>query len=457
MLHMARAYGNSSVPAEYFRQRSIAEIGHTLPAPLQGASFARDLSPAPHILQGSPSQHTLAKPSLHTPHESLQRLQDAQTSFAQDSRIRTEDELLARTNEALLREVDTLREQIREEQDRRATRVADLSAQLNSLLNQNKEFQIALSKLKNGDSSSHFGAITLKREVVVKTMELEKLMREFQQTHQDKLFGRVSHVVSGMLQTLDLLASQQQTETSMQPADTGATVASLQAAAASAVPPALLEDAGTDPSRNRGVGHSLVPLDADTQHALKRRLQSLGDVIVFTSEKFDACCASGRGIPPGALRIRPRRCDHVFLVECLMPYWAEGLCPVCRCSFAYSRARDAGFDDCDRYSSVSTSVSQSAKHLALPQRRARSLAGNDELAPGGAGASGIGVLKRGPKTWRPGVSVTRSSSHGTRSDGSGACHGEARAAGGAEGGGRSVSPPRSVISAVSSAQRSRPL
>lgn len=106
-------------------------------------------------------------------------------------------------------------------------------------------------------------------------------------------------------------------------------------------------------------------LDPETQQLLKKRLQSLGDVVVHASDKFEACCASGRVIPPGALRVRPRRCDHVFLVECLMPYWAEGLCPVCRCSFAYDRPQDAGYDESDRYSSVSTSISQAVpRHIS---------------------------------------------------------------------------------------------
>merc|ERR1719247_3084766 len=85
-------------------------------------------------------------------------------------------------------------------------------------------------------------------------------------------------------------------------------------------------------------------LDPETQEALKRRLQVLGDVVVYTSDNFEACCASGRVITPNALRVRPRRCDHVFLIECLMPYWAEGLCPVCRCSFAYEQPREPAND-----------------------------------------------------------------------------------------------------------------
>merc|ERR1719410_886128 len=130
-------------------------------------------------------------------------------------------------------------------------------------------------------------------------------------------------------------------------------------------------------------------IDAATQQALKQRLQALGDVVVYTSDKFEACCASGRSIPPGSLRVRPRRCDHVFLVDCIVPYWAEGLCPVCRCSFAHDNPEEISVDDNDdRYSSLSVSVSQVSS--ALPRRD--------------------GDSRRGPKILRNGRSV------GTASD-----------------------------------------
>merc|ERR1740129_1787066 len=137
-------------------------------------------------------------------------------------------------------------------------------------------------------------------------------------------------------------------------------------------------------------------IDAETQQALKRRLQALGDVVVYTNAKYEACAVSGRAIPPGALRIRPRRCDHVFLVESLMPYWADGLCPVCRCSFAYDRPQDASaaVDDCDRYSSVSLSVSQVAS-LALPR------------PPFLAGSNSEGSLLRVPRAVRGRSSSSR--------------------------------------------------
>merc|ERR1719478_1634028 len=33
-------------------------------------------------------------------------------------------------------------------------------------------------------------------------------------------------------------------------------------------------------------------------------------------------------------RVRPRKCNHVFHIECLLHWWTEGTCPVCHASFA---------------------------------------------------------------------------------------------------------------------------
>ena len=207
----------------------------------------------------------------------------------------------------------------------------------------------------------------MKREVVAKTMELEKLVREFQQSQSD-LFSKVHFVSDSLLQmsrdVRDMTMEASRSEISNP-------VANLSHPANGHAP----GHGGHVHSGHGGhAGHEAfastpapstqfasLGVDDETLQALKRRLQSLGDVVVFTSDKFDACCASGHSIPPGAVRVRPRRCDHVFLVECLMPYWVEGLCPVCRCSFAYNREND----ESDRCSSVSTSVSQRANVLSF--------------------------------------------------------------------------------------------
>jgi len=272
---------------------------------------------------------------------------------------------------SLAREAQSLREQIRAEQERRQAKISEYTMQLEGLERDNKQLQMKLMKVQMQDSAKLTDVTTVKKEVVAKTMELEKMMREFQQSHQERLYARVWDVTSKMLAVAQKQPEDVSAQMQMQmPAVTSeslAVQAPIQAnpqAAPFAVGAIVPANTVSAPS-NMGVmaGEEAAPssgtmLDLETQQLLKKRLQSLGDVVVHASDKFEACCASGRVIPPGSLRVRPRRCDHVFLVECLMPYWAEGLCPVCRCSFAYDRPQDAGYDESDRYSSVSTSISQ---------------------------------------------------------------------------------------------------
>ncbi|CAL1149963.1 unnamed protein product [Cladocopium goreaui] len=299
---------------------------------------------------------------------SKQSVFESQHALEQENR-RLSKEIRTRNldMERLQREAVSLREQIQEEQRRRRSRVSDLQEQLQRLEGQNRQLQAQLSRAQLQITSKVSDATALKREVVTKTMELEKLAREFQQSQSD-LCSRVHSVSDSLLQmsrdVRDMTVEASRSEKISSP------VAN----------PSHHSGNGHAPGHAGHVGHSghgheafaastpapstqfaSLGVDDETLHALKRRLQSLGDVLVFTSDKFDACCASGHSIPPGAVRVRPRRCDHVFLVECLMPYWVGGLCPVCRCSFAYSREND----ESDRCSSVSTSVSQRANVLSL--------------------------------------------------------------------------------------------
>lgn len=297
--------------------------------------------------------------------------------------------------ERLGREADGLREQIREEQQRRQSRVADLTEQVITVQGQNKLLQAQLSQLQLRSSSSAADATGLKREVVAKTMELEKLVREFQQVHAD-LFSRAQSLSDSMLRLSD--SSNAPKSNGPKQSDAGSPLRNL-----------LSADSAPQRAEQSQFA-SLGPLDDETRHALKTRLQSLGDVVVFASDKFDACCASGHSIPPGAMRVRPRRCDHVFLIECLMPYWVEGLCPVCRCSFAYSRVD--GVDESDRCSSVSTSVSQRAKRVSSQ----KPMRGHWDDGAGVGSLGSLGSL-RAPRYMRAAiVERQRSSSCGARSD-----------------------------------------
>jgi len=302
--------------------------------------------------------------------QSPQRWQDAYMDMEQEKR-QLQGELRSKGEDmsGLAREAQSLREQIRAEQERRQAKISEYSQQLEGLEHDNKQLQVKLMKVQMQDSAKLTDVTTVKKEVVAKTMELEKMMREFQSTHQERLYSRVWNVTSAMLAVCQKqeVVGQGQIQTESRPAATSESL-TLQAPLNLHAAPVI--SAATAPSNTiatageEAITAGATVLDPETQQLLKKRLQSLGDVVVHASDKFEACCASGRVIPPGTLRVRPRRCDHVFLVECLMPYWAEGLCPVCRCSFAFDRPQDAGYDESDRYSSVSTSISQAVpRHM----------------------------------------------------------------------------------------------
>lgn len=306
-------------------------------------------------------------------------------------------------------EARALREELSEEQERRNASVSELAERSRFLEQENERLNERVAQAEGHGSRASDAA--LKREVVAKTKELEKAIREFQQNQQEVLFARIE----GITRSMNSLSARAE-----MPAQIAAPGVALDASATRAAA------SGTDEAADR-----------ETQQALKRRLQSLGDVVVYSSSKYEACSASGRPIPPGTLRVRPRRCDHVFLVECLMPYWAEGVCPVCRCSFALDhRSQEAlpgsgggsggaGADDYDRYSSVSASASQvgSLAVPRLPHQRSRgalsdgsNLRGPQRRTSRGRSPSGAAALAgRGH----------RSASRGSRSDtiGGGACRG----------------------------------
>lgn len=358
--------------------------------------------------EGLPSAAGASGPSaVRQSRQSPERWQEAYLDQEQEKR-QMQQELRGKTEETndLAREAQSLREQIRKEQEHRREKTAEFTQQLEGLERENKQLQMKLMKVQMQDSAQLSDVTTVKKEVVAKTMELEKMMREFQQTHQEKLFARVWSVTSAMLSVC------QKPDVPVINQTPGPTLDSL---ALLAVPltgtvPSVNEAPSPQPGQasSTQAGDALgggALLDPETQQALKRRLQSLGDVVVYANDKFEACSASGRVIPPGSLRVRPRKCDHVFLVECLMPYWAEGLCPVCRCSFAYDRPQDAGYDESDRYSSVSTSISQALpRHMGSSGSDGGSLRGPrtlktiGETSPEPRGRSGNSLKRGGRKS-----------------------------------------------------------
>lgn len=67
--------------------------------------------------------------------------------------------------------------------------------------------------------------------------------------------------------------------------------------------------------------------------AMKANLEEFGEVEVFVQDAPRECLCCNQQIST-CYRVRPRRCGHVFHVECLLRWWSEGTCPVCHVSFA---------------------------------------------------------------------------------------------------------------------------
>lgn len=383
-------------PRDFFRPPAPGTPGKCDPYPglAADASCMASGHRSPHVSSPLPMPwHATAAAASHHG-ESLQRgWPEACHDLERDNR-RAQMELHERSEETaqLAREAQGLRDQIVAEQENRRQKVADMAQRLEGLERENRNLQMKLTNLQA--QSGGTDVATVKKEVVAKTMELEKAMREFQQGHQDQFFQRVRGVTSAMQ---SVCQGKPATGSQLALASHGSSVELAKSAVAKSSGAATPSPAMITSSPEEGQTGTFV--DQETQRAMRQRLESLGDVVVYTSDKFEACCASGRPIPPGSLRVRPRRCDHTFLVECLLPYWSDGLCPVCRCSFALDKSQDAlgtGVDDCDRCSSDSASVSQVGS-LGLLR---------------GRGSSDVGAPHRGPQVLRSGSAVFSEASPG---------------------------------------------
>merc|ERR1712113_394603 len=107
-------------------------------------------------------------------------------------------------------------------------------------------------------------------------MQLEKMMREFQKLHQETFFTRVCGIMNSMM-------ASSSSSSSNFPADAFTGVASNPFVASTSAAPDVQANAGPvipDPA-------TAPVMDAATQQALKQRLQALGDVVVYTSDKFE--------------------------------------------------------------------------------------------------------------------------------------------------------------------------
>jgi len=124
-------------------------------------------------------------------------------------------------------------------------------------------------------------------------------------------------------------------------------------------------------------GRSNTSLDQQQQQQLwfqsvKDNLEQFGHVDVFVEHAaMDcACCLEAMNTP---FRVRPKKCSHVFHIECLLQSWTEGTCPVCGVSFAPEPKLEQGMSttnsDFNDHKEVGAKRMISSSGTTLLQRR----------------------------------------------------------------------------------------
>lgn len=283
-------------------------------------------------------------------------------------------------------EVASLRDQLEREQSETNATLVEYSKRIESATQENKKLQMKLMRSQLRDSAKDSEVAVVKKEVLEKTAAIEQVMRDLQQRQQATL-SRVKNVASAMVTACQ--APSRETASPGQvsrvlidglqgapnihsgggftvpdgivanaPADevrsvlTGfsASLPNGRSPTAASSPPRRREAVNSrfgtsSPSSRTGARHDLstaVALvergaeDADEHRwfqSVKNNLEHFGNVDVFfdNTERDCSACLEVMGTPYG---IRPRKCQHVFHIECLLQWWTEGTCPVCSSSFA---------------------------------------------------------------------------------------------------------------------------
>jgi len=276
-----------------------------------------------------------------------------------------------RGTSGLVNEVTRLRDQLGREQAETAKLVEQYTAQINGLVKENCQLQGKLLNIHENESSRGVDTSAVKRDVLEKNAAIEALMRELQQQQQATV-EKIKSLAGAMLASC---TSRPQEATPALPAarmpsagaapDSAADGRAWQHEGASPLPAkaASLEGGrpwqreGASPTPGKAISLDGSPcmasgttpagamndhmLDAEGQRwfrSVKANLEHFGGVEVFMdgSVRDCACCLEPLNT---VYRIRPKKCRHVFHVECLLQWWSEGNCPVCNVSFAPSPGR----------------------------------------------------------------------------------------------------------------------
>merc|ERR1719401_1585898 len=237
------------------------------------------------------------------------------------------------------------------------------------------------------ESAKESEVAVVKKEVLEKTAAIEQVMRDLQQKQQATL-SRVKNVASAVLATCTGTPPRERMERTPprernrsppspeQPIRRVSADVPLSAANFSAgvglpeimVPASMGELANGPPGTLVSSDAGGVSGDAEELRwfeSVKANLEHFGDVEVFCDNvaRDCSCCLEKMGTPYG---IRPRKCHHIFHIECLLQWWTEGTCPVCSASFAPDPDRVASRSQAGSTVSVGRRRSKGAGVKARP-------------------------------------------------------------------------------------------
>lgn len=321
---------------------------------LRGGYGAAPSSPANsfHSRNASPAASLRAK-----------KWQDAYAEL-QEEEWQARDDLVRHCDEetSLALETERLRQQFDQEKAETSVAIAQFTKRIDSLTQDNRKLEMKLMRTQSREAIKDTEAATVKKEVLEKTKAIEQVMRDLEQKQRDAL-SRVKSIAKIMLMASSS-SSQDTANSSMGRSCAGAFGTSLGGGVMlEGTVSSLAGRPGAQPGSNHASEHfggigprsanllaaplagylPAQPLDtaaagasSDTKawaESIKANLEHFGDVQVFhdTSTRECPCCME---MIDAAYRIRPRKCLHVFHIECLLQWWTEGTCPICSVSFA---------------------------------------------------------------------------------------------------------------------------
>lgn len=226
----------------------------------------------------------------------------------------------------LVGEVERLREQLAREKAETGATLDQYSNAIDRITAENHQMQVSIQRWDNKEPTQSHEMMHLKSAVLDNSAAIEKVMLEFQQQQQATV-ARIKSLTNAMLSSC-----------ATSPAAQGIDVC---------------VSAGTGHARTSDAKLSSTSLNSLTQgcniaaaggapggngtqkwlQSVKANLEHFGDVEVFNDSSPHDCECCMEPILTD-YRVRPRRCNHTFHVECLLQLWSDGQCPVCGVSFA---------------------------------------------------------------------------------------------------------------------------